>query len=389
MMYIKKVMRYILGCLNQIYSDKNIIIFNSCPEFWDNNWYIYKYIIDNNIFEDYEIIWLTNSKAVKTSFLTDNMKKRTKIIYRKSIKGILKYINAKYVFLTIGLYTNPNPGKKIIVNFGHGMPIKTIAGTNKLSSENKYNFSYMVATSELFAKKLATSYGINEEKVLVVGQPKNDGLFIKGNILSELGIKRENYKKVIMWLPTYRVSKFNESISEGGEILDGISFFDKYSLKKFDLFLRSINSILVIKIHPLEKEREIFSEKYDNIKFILHKDIEDKHIQINELITECDGLLTDYSSVYVDYLLLDRPIGFVMDDLEAYRDNRGLLFKATREWFPGSNITSESEMREFLIDIIEERDKYKKERSKLNDKFNTYKDGENCRRFFEKLNECK
>jgi len=53
--------------------------------------------------------------------------------------------------------------------------------------------------------------------------------------------------------------------------------------------------------------------------------LEKKQIKLYELIGISDGLLSDYSSVAVDYLLLDRPLGYVLADYNIYKEKRGFV----------------------------------------------------------------
>ena len=53
------------------------------------------------------------------------------------------------------------------------------------------------------------------------------------------------------------------------------------------------------------------------------------------MLGSSDALITDYSSVYFDYLLLDKPIGFTVDDMELYIKDRGFIFNNPEEYMPG------------------------------------------------------
>lgn len=63
--------------------------------------------------------------------------------------------------------------------------------------------------------------------------------------------------------------------------------------------------------------------------------LEKKQIKLYELIGISDGLLSDYSSVAVDYLLLDRPLGYVLADYNIYKEKRGFVFEDPLEYMPG------------------------------------------------------
>ena len=78
-----------------------------------------------------------------------------------------------------------------------------------------------------------------------------------------------------------------------------------------------------------------------------------------------DALITDYSSVYFDYLLLDKPIGFVVDDLDDYRQNRGFLLEPVGRWMPGTRIEALKDLKEFARSVAQGDDLHREDRQDL------------------------
>lgn len=93
-----------------------------------------------------------------------------------------------------------------------------------------------------------------------------------------------------------------------------------------------------------------------------------------------DVLITDYSSVYFDYQLLDRPIGFAIDDVEEYRRNRGFVFDNILDYMPGEKIYSFDELKTFFDHLHKGQDDYSEKRKKVNDLVNHWQDAGNCER---------
>ena len=96
-------------------------------------------------------------------------------------------------------------------------------------------------------------------------------------------------------------------------------------------------------------------------------------------------MITDYSSVYVDYLLLNRPILFFTYDYEYYeKENRGLQYDL-KKMAPGPLIYSGKELIESIknISIIEKE--YEHKRNLLNKEFNKYQDGKSTERLLKFL----
>ena len=84
-------------------------------------------------------------------------------------------------------------------------------------------------------------------------------------------------------------------------------------------------------------ETEVVEEQLTCVQFIQESDLEMAGIQLYELLGQTDALMTDYSSVAVDYMLCDKPIAFLLEDYEAYRKNRGFVFEDPLQYMPGSD----------------------------------------------------
>ncbi len=101
------------------------------------------------------------------------------------------------------------------------------------------------------------------------------------------------------------------------------------------------------------------------------------------LLGRADALITDYSSVYFDYLLLDRPIGFAVGDMKDYEGERGFTVDNPYDYMPGEKFSDGEGMLEFVRSVFSGIDPYGAKRREMNDIFNKYQDGQNCRRAVE------
>ena len=136
---------------------------------------------------------------------------------------------------------------------------------------------------------------------------------------------------------------------------------------------------LIVKIHPLQEIGENM-KKFSNIEVITQSQLEDFGISIYEILRSCDGLLTDYSSVYFDYMMLNRPIGFTVDDIEEYKNKRGFVFDNPYEYMPGMKIRTYEDLSRFFRGVVCGEDLYADRRQQLNQKINRYSDGSNSDR---------
>lgn len=88
-------------------------------------------------------------------------------------------------------------------------------------------------------------------------------------------------------------------------------------------------------------------------------------IQLYELVGLMDGLISDYSSIAVDYMLLDRPLGYVLTDLESYRNTRGFVFENPEAYMPGEKIYNLEDLKDYFSYIAVGEDPFKEERRRL------------------------
>ena len=165
-------------------------------------------------------------------------------------------------------------------------------------------------------------------------------------------------------MPTFRNSKFGMNYPE-----NKISNFPLLSSQddwdNIETFCKEKNIVLLVKLHIQQKEYKIDFSLFQNVKRISNEDFEKNEVQLYEFLALTDGLISDYSSVAVDYLLLDKPIGFALDDYEAYKECRGFVFENPLEYMPGHHMYSINDLKNFLSDIGSGQDIYKAQREKV------------------------
>ena len=96
------------------------------------------------------------------------------------------------------------------------------------------------------------------------------------------------------------------------------------------------------------------------------------------LLRRTDALITDYSSVYIDYLLTGKPIGFTIDDMADHQT--GYHFPDPLELMPGPHMISFSDLIKFVTDLAESNDAYAARRDLANRQLNKFTDGRTAER---------
>ena len=107
---------------------------------------------------------------------------------------------------------------------------------------------------------------------------------------------------------------------------------------------------------------------------------------IQDLLIHTGTLITDYSSVLFDFVLLDRPIILYPYDFEEFLENRSMYYDYYQD-LPGPFAKNEADLFGLIkaIDSVFNNKEYKERYQKFKDRFNFYKDGKSCERLYEYL----
>ena len=359
--------------------DKNIWIFGAWfgEKYGDNSKYLFEYVNKNH--PEIRAIWLTKNKET----LNIIRKKGYKVYYSYSFMGYLYSLRACFSFISTGFNDiNHFVFTKFYINLWHGIPLKKIVYDDKLVNSIRYDtlfhkliriifpfirkpedFYKVIASSKDETITLSTAFRKNINNILATGLPRNDIFFQK-----KLQNKREMIN--VIYMPTHR----NE-----GE-LDIKELF----LNNIDLINNSLekNSIILhIKLHYYHM-KDMNQLKYTNIKLLFDDDIEQ---DIYSKINIFDILITDYSSIYFDYLLSDKPIIFAPFDYEEYIKRDRELYYDYGAVTPGPKCRNWNEVIQWIEKFKENPDLYSKERKKIRDKFHQYQDGKSCERVYDEM----
>lgn len=288
-------------------------------------------------------------------------------IETRTIKGIRHVLNCGVWFTSAGLpiYGTSLKKEHLIVNLWHGVPLKKIAlldpNLNRIAriffrSFFSKNYSHIVTTSNRLKQIMMKSFAVPEAVIKVWGQPRNDGIFQKKDrkqILSRLYNKLPNYEKAILYAPTFR--------DKSKTILFP---FKDFSIEEANLFLEKNQCILFIRTHVNDKS-EITLKHHPRI-FFMNSDIVD---DVTDVLNIFDLLITDYCSIYIDFLLTRHPILFLPYDQEEYMKDRGFNFEYDKV-SPGPKPQDKQQFFMEAQKLLDNPKYYLEERIKLNQYFN-------------------
>lgn len=177
-------------------------------------------------------------------------------------------------------------------------------------------------------------------------------------------------------MPTFKRTKRWTDASTDSWILPVIK--SKHQFEELNSFCKKENILIILKVHHLEDTSFIEAKNLTNIRILKDDELQNSDIQLYELIGKTDALLTDFSSVAYDYMLLDKPIGFMVSEMQNY--SRGFIVDNIADEMVGDKILSIDELEKFIIDVKNGVDNYHHERKKILDKFYVYQKNGNCER---------
>lgn len=378
---------------------KNIILFRSGPhassyvkgmDFADNARALFEYALQIKLNHTYELVWLVKNpekfkqyEAIENvSFVSYDWSASDHRTQRDAYYRALCL--AKYIFFTdaYGFARNCREDQ-IRIQLWHGCGFKT--RVNFVRCEKRYEYTTVI--SDLYADIHADIYGLRKDQVLVTGYAKEDWLFHPDKEdINRLQIPEA--EKYIFWLPTFRsterkLEQLHEYVLKSETGLPVVN--TKMQLDILNRLLVEKNIVLVVKLHPFQDRSRVCCKGFSNIFLIENEDLVEQDIPINRLLGQADALISDYSSAAVDFMLLDKPIAFMLEDVEEYKKSRGFVFGNIREWLPGKEIFTFEDVYGFVEEIAAGQDTLSEKRRRLRDKMHRYCDDKNCQRILEEL----
>ena len=346
----------------QIRPDSHIWLFSSTDNshYNYNSRYLFEYVKEN--LPEITPLFVINDPELRNSLSSKYGKQY--FIETESIQGIRQALSAGVWFTSAGLpaYGTGLHKKRLIINLWHGVPLKKIALLDpnlkkaariyfkKIFSEN---YTCILTTSHELIPIMARSFAVSEDKIKVWGQPRNDGLFQKNDcreILGQLFPDLPEYTKTVLYAPTFR---------DYGQVQ--LFPFKDFDQKQLEAFLDEKNMLLFIRTHVAEQGS---AAPYlgKRIRFLGNEQAED----VTGILNIFDCLITDYSSIYIDYLLTDKPMIFLPYDRQQYLDGRGMNFDYD-DVTPGPKPET---FNDFLDALSPKEDFWKSERTRVNRLFN-------------------
>lgn len=362
---------------------RNQILFMSSPDFSDNPKALFEYFMKHH--KDMQLRWVVKSKEIAGSL----NKSGINAVHEKSLRAILWLLRAGTLVTSHHSRAYVKSSRQLYVNLWHGVALKAIGYMDKDRSRirrpsfNNEN-SITISTSRTVSTVFAGCFHTIVNQLIITGQPRNDDLFspIPDSELSLLlDCDVSKYANIVFYMPTFRQGYLERT---EGKSLEGANIFrfEKFNLESFREYLIQQNILFICKLHPFEEKlyKDVLGDLRKSIVLLSSEDLFKHNVNLYNVLGKADLLITDYSSVYFDYLLLDRPIVFTPTDLQEYENKRGFALDPYSFWTPGPKAVSQEELEIGLTRCLADSDYYHKERLTVNSIINYHKDARSSER---------
>lgn len=355
---------------------EDIVLMESTNDFDGNSGALYEYLRKQG--SKHRFIWIVKSKNNFNKLLSCDDKV---LCPHESIEDLKEYAlvcaKAKWEIWDNFPIRKVRSDQINIFLQHYGMGYKQVS---HLYSAPDY-VDYVLTTNQFVHEMEKESITYAPSTEFIYGElPRNDVLF--SNEWNELEkITHKQYKKVVMWAPTLRESGMHNRTDSDIKYPYGISvIYDEDAMEMLNQFLKERNMLLIIKIHPRQKINYVDNE-YSNIIYLNGENV--KKIHPYKLLTQVDAMITDYSSIVFDYMLLDRPIAWALEDRDHYQIE--YLMDNPMEYMPGEKIYSLQDIFSFLENVKNNIDLYKEQRGIISARCNAPAKGMGCKALVEKL----
>lgn len=331
--------------------------------FDSNSRYLFQYVYDH--MPEIVPVYVMND-PVKRKRLRKEYP-RARIVDTNTREGISTVLESGVWFTSAGMpvYGTGLLKGRVIVNLWHGVPLKKIVLAEKnhhfwyrlyISLLFSKNYTWVVTTSRRMVPIMRKSFGIGKDQVKVWGQPRNDRLFacreakeVLGGIYGDL----PEFTRAVLYAPTHR---------DGSPVK--LFPFRDFQPEELAQFLEREKLLLCVRTHMYETQQAKLPQS-PRLRWLGEDLAED----VMEVLDVFDLLITDYSSIYIDFLLTGRPLMFLPYDQEEYLALRGFNFPYEKIT-PGPRPENFAQFCAQMKELLGGDDRYSEKRKKTDRFFN-------------------
>jgi CDP-glycerol glycerophosphotransferase len=239
------------------------------------------------------------------------------------------------------------------LNTWHGTPLKRmgfdIGDTASRVANSIRNFlaaDYLLAANHFMTEQMYENAhklrGIYRGLIVEEGYPRIDRQFVDAGDVASIRARLDGHgldlrdRQVILYAPTWKGASFIDPRDDAEELIRTVS--------EIESRIDSTRYVVLLKthqvVHKFAAERPEFAGR-----------LIPNEIPTNSILAATDILVTDYSSIFFDFLATGRPIAFLASDIDDYAGYRG-LYMEPGEW-PGPVATTIDELTDNLNRIAD------------------------------------
>jgi len=314
---------------------------------------------------------------------------RIKVIESDKESDDYKYelVAAKYIITERWWHVYDPAVKAKVIQCWHGFPLKTMGHmlynydkiTDGFIDYEWEHFDYILSYGINYNTFMSACYGTIQNRYAITGMPRNDLLFYTdGKKNLEEVMPECKGKKVVFYMPTFREMRGIVN----GEKKGYLFYWSDFDIEILQEFCRERNLFFLFKLHPCDISKvSEWCVKSDCMGALTDEMLGDKCMY--EYLNAADFLITDYSSVYFDYMLLNRPIIFTNKDEESYGSGRGFIMEPIDFWRPGPIVHTMDKIFEEIDQVLNGEDIYCHKREELLPFVHRHTNGGSTQRLFD------
>ncbi len=336
---------------------------------------IFKNLLKREEFKNHKFIWTVSNVKIAKHNLDEYAKNPNVIFVQRYTKKYAKYLSiSKYLFSnsSVPMYYAKRP-EQIYINTWHGVPLKVMGyeriGQRVNSTENIVrnflNATHVIGanhfTAERMFKKAYMLDGIYKGKLVDESLPRTDTThtFTREESLQKLakfGFKTD--KKIVIYAPTWKGKLYNSVNIDLTELKEAVNTLkNKINQDEYTVYLRV--HYFIYRAISMDKELSKICIPFT--------------VDTNELLPAVDILISDYSSIFFDFLSTGKPVLFYVPDLADYSENRGLYIPLSE--LPGPVSENLEDIADYINNIDQVKINYADNYSKMFEWCSSKEDG--------------
>jgi CDP-glycerol glycerophosphotransferase len=273
-------------------------------------------------------VLLADSPRTARQRLVDLDLPRIRVVGKQGPRGIWTYLRSHRSVSTHGLFGSRRRGRgKLSATPWHGelsKPIGVFVGRPPRHFD-------AIAVSNQNSKILRVAeFQVRPDNIHVIGTPRQSTLLQSPR--SDRVSRLKGGQPWVLFVPTYRQPTRGPMMG----VFEATQEDLNAEMAGLDDLVRERGAVLWVRPHPLTDPSTV---AMPNARLATDAVLQELGVTFYDLLAATDVLVTDYSSVWVDFLLLDKPVVGFCPDIEKYRTARGLALEPYEHWFPGPVVT--------------------------------------------------